>query len=119
MRTQFSTIIMVITIFIIGIFCTIFPLFNDHSYTVRVVNKDQIVKSNDNNFESYYLISCKDYKGNYYEFQNKNLGIRKKYDSSAIYNQLEIGCTYKFTVVGFRIEMFSWYENIIDFKKVN
>lgn len=34
------------------------------------------------------------------------------------YNDRQKGETYELTVIGFRIHILNWYENIIDFKAV-
>lgn len=119
MRTRtFPKIIVVLIVVIFAIFSigvTLFSSFNDHTYIATVTDKERIVEDED----SYYLIFCKDDADNYYEFKNEDSFIRRKFRSSTVYNQLEVGKTYKFTVVGFRIGLFSWYENIIYFEKVN
>ena len=119
MRTRtFPKIIAVLIVVIIAVFgigVTLFSSFNDHTYIATVTDKERIVDDDD----SYYLIFCKDDAENYYEFKNEDSFIRGKFKSSSVYNQLEIGKTYKFTVVGFRVGLFSWYENIINFEKVN
>ena len=92
--------------------------FNDHTYVATVTNKERVSRYSGKKHKSYYLIFCKDDKGNYYEFKNEDCLIRGKINSSNVYNRLEIGKTYKFTVVGYRIWLFSWYENIIKFEEV-
>jgi hypothetical protein len=42
-----------------------------------------------------------------------------KFNSSDIYGGIKEGKTYKFTVVGFRIPLFSWYRNIITAEVTN
>lgn len=117
--SKFMVVIMIAVVLIVGIFGTVFTSFNDHEYIATVTDKERVIKNNDEGVESYYLIFCKDDKGNYYEFKNEDLFIRGKFKSSTVYNQLEVGETYKFTVVGFRVGLFSWYENIINFEKVD
>lgn len=87
---------------------------NDHKYIVTVTDKERINENKD----SYYLIFCEDKDGNYYEFKNSDTLLRGKFDSSRVYNQIKIGKTYEFTVVGFRVPLFSWYQNIVDFKLI-
>lgn len=88
--------------------------FNDHDYIATVSDKERIVTVD----KSYYLIFCKDDDGNYYEFQNTDSLVRLKFDSSTFYNKIEIGEKYKFTVIGYRVRLLSWYENIIKFEKI-
>ena len=108
-------ILIIIAVVLIIIF-NIATSFNDHSYVVTVNDKDRVY--NAANDTSYYLIYCKDDAGNYYEFQNSDDLFRLKFRSSTVYNQIEVGHKYKFTVVGYRIGFFSAYENIIKFEKI-
>ncbi len=112
-------IIMVVVVVALAIIASVFTSFNDHTYTATVTDKERIVKNDDGDVDSYYLIFCKDDGGNYYEFKNEDNLLRLKFNSSSVYNQIEVGETYQFTVVGFRIGLFSWYENIIKFEKIN
>ena len=116
---KFITVILVVVVLIVAIFCSMFTSFNDHTYVATITDKERVTESNDGVVDSYYLIFCKDDAGNYYELKNEDLFIRGKFNSSSVYNQLEVGETYKFTVVGFRVGFFSWYENIIKFEKVD
>ena len=93
---------------------SIISSFNDHTYTATVNDKERVL----NNNNSYYLIFCKDNEGNYYELQNTDSLFRWKFDSSNVYNRIEVGKTYRFTVVGYRINILSMYENIIEFEEV-
>ena len=88
--------------------------FNDHDYIATVSDKERIVQSND----SFYLIFCNDSDGNYYELRNSDSLFRLKFDSSNIYNRLEVGNKYRFTVVGYRVGFLSMYENIIEFEEL-
>ena len=52
-------------------------------------------------------------------FENTDELLRLKFNSSDIYNQLELGQSYSCTVLGWRIPFLSWYRNIISCKKIN
>lgn len=115
--------IVLIVVFIIGIIAIVNKCeFNDAEYTVTVTDKERIEKfiksGNDVTDQSYYLIFCKDNEGNYYEFKNEDSLVRGKFDSSTFYNKIEIGKTYRFTVVGYRMPFFSTYQNIIAMEEV-
>lgn len=88
--------------------------FNDTTYNVTVTDKTNINRGN----SGYYLIYCEDEDGNYYEFKNSDTMWRGKFDSSRFYNEIKVGKQYEFTVVGVRIPLFSWYQNIISFKEL-
>lgn len=112
-------VIVIVAVIVLGIFASVFTFFNDHTYVAIVTNKERIAKNNGGDIDSYYLIFAKDNEGNCYEFKNEDTLLRGKFNSSTFYNQIEVGQTYQFTVVGFRIRLFSWYENIIKFEKVD
>lgn len=102
-----------ILIAIIGIISNI-PNFIEHTHTVTVTDKERIAL----NSSGYYLIFCEDKQGNYYEFKDEDIFIRGKFDSSRMYNMIKPNKTYKFTVVGFRFPLFSWYQNIINVEEI-
>ena len=109
-------IIFVVAFVVLVIVVNVIFSFNDHTYTVTVNDKDRIY--NTNYKSSYYLIYCQDDQGNYYEFKDEDNILRLKVRSSTMYNQIEVGSKYKFTVVGFRIGILSSYENIIKMEKI-
>lgn len=90
--------------------------FNEHSYTVTITDKERVY--NDNG--SKYLIFGEDTEtGETQVFENTDSLIKGKFNSSDFYGNLKEGETYKITVVGYRIPLFSWYENIIKYEKEN
>ena len=78
---------------------------NDHTYTVTSI-------------DSKYLIYGEDENGKTYVFEDTDTLFRGKFNSSDVYGALKEGETYELTVIGFRIHILNWYENIIDFKAV-
>ena len=67
---------------------------------------------------SKYLVFGEDVEtGETRVFQNTDSFFRGKFDSSNVYGSLKKGETYTVTVVGYRIPLFSWYENIIKYEK--
>ena len=46
-------------------------------------------------------------------FENTDEFFKGKFNSSDVYNQFDIGKTYKCEVIGWRIPLLSWYRNII------
>lgn len=84
--------------------------FNSHTYTITITDKDRINKSN----TSYYLVYGDDEDGNTVVLKNKDSLWRWKWNSSDIQGQLKEGQTYKITVTGYRVPIFSQYENIIN-----
>ncbi len=84
--------------------------FNDHSYIVKVTEK--VVKVGDKS--SIYLIFCEKIKTEeIIVFKNTDNWSRLKFNSSDVYGRIKVGKMYWVTVVGFRVPIFSMYENII------
>lgn len=87
--------------------------FNDHTYVVEVTNKERVNYSD----SGKHLIYGQE-DNNTLVLKNTDSLLRGKFNSSDIYAELEIGKTYEFTVVGYRIPILSDYENIIEYKEI-
>lgn len=90
--------------------------FNNHTYIATVTDKQRIITGNKDSQISYYLVFVDKENGTNSEFKNEDNFLRFKFNSSDIEGELKVGKTYKFTVVGYRIPIFSEYENIISVK---
>lgn len=51
-------------------------------------------------------------------FENTDTLLRFKFDSSDIYNEIEVGKKYKARVYGWRVRFLSWYRNIVDLELI-
>lgn len=92
---------------------------NDHKYTVTITDKERVTtQSAKDSIDSKYLIYGEDKNGKTYVFEDTDTLFRGKFNSSDVYGALKEGETYELTVIGFRIHILNWYENIIDFKAV-
>lgn len=92
---------------------------NDHTYTVTITDKERVTTQvAEDSIDSKYLIYGEDENGKTYVFENTDTLFRGKFNSSDVYGALREGETYELTVIGFRVHIFNWYENIIDFKAV-
>lgn len=92
---------------------------NDHTYTVTITDKERVTTQvAEGQTDSKYLIYGEDKNGKTYVFEDTDTLFRGKFNSSDVYGALKEGETYELTVIGFRIHIFNWYENIIDFKVV-
>lgn len=99
----------------------IFPFWNfsnDHKYTVTITGKERVTRQTNDGIESKYLVYCEDENGKNYVFENTDTVFRGKFNSSDVYGALKEDKTYELTVIGFRVPIFSWYENVIDYKEV-
>lgn len=88
--------------------------FNDTKYTITVTDKERITESG----SSRYLIFGEDENGDIKVFENTDIFIRGKWNSSDIYGNLKVGNTYNIVVVGYRVPFFSWYQNIVSYKEI-
>lgn len=92
---------------------------NDHKYTVTITDKERVITQvAEGQTDSKYLIYGEDKNGKTYVFEDTDTLFRWKFNSSDVYGALKEGETYELTVIGFRVHIFNWYENIIDFKVV-
>nr|DAY54279.1 MAG TPA: Protein of unknown function (DUF1523) [Caudoviricetes sp.] len=92
---------------------------NDHKYTVTITDKERVTTQvAEGQTDSKYLIYGEDKNGKTYVFEDTDTLFRWKFNSSDVYGALKEGETYELTVIGFRVHIFNWYENIIDFKVV-
>lgn len=92
---------------------------NDHAYTVTITDKERVTTQvAEGQTDSKYLIYGEDENGKTYVFENTDTLFRWKFNSSDVFGALKEGETYELTVIGFRVHIFNWYENIIDFKAV-
>lgn len=92
---------------------------NDHTYTVTITDKERVTTQvAEGQTDSKYLIYGEDKNGKTYVFEDTDTLFRGKFNSSDVYGALKEGKTYELTVIGFRVHIFNWYENIIDFKAV-
>lgn len=107
-------VIITIVIIILGvlIFSGYISTYNDTTYTVTITDKER------NSDSSTYLIWADDEYGNSLVFENTDTFWRMKFNSSNVQGALKEGKTYKITVVGVRVPIFSWYQNIISYEEV-
>ena len=92
---------------------------NDHAYTVTITDKERVTTQvAEGQTDSKYLIYGEDENGKTYVFEDTDTLFRWKFNSSDVFGVLKEGEIYELTVIGFRVHIFNWYENIIDFKAV-
>lgn len=112
--TKVKVILVIVALFLLGLIVKHFVSnFNDTKYTITITDKDRTHSGNEK-----YLVFGEDSDGNVRVFENSDTWLRWKWDSSDLQGKLKIGNTYEVTVVGYRVPLFSWYENIISIKEV-
>jgi hypothetical protein len=115
--TAIVTAILLVVIAVIAV--PVMNFTNDHKYTVTITDKERVTTQfAKDNIDSKYLIYGEDENGKTYVFEDTDTLFRGKFNSSDVYGALKEGETYELTVIGFRIHILNWYENIIDFKAV-
>lgn len=98
-----------IGLIIIGIIVAImFPIIHDYTnkQVIAIEIKDKYIKRN-NNTDVYMIV---DSDNNTYCITD--LFFKGKFNSTDIYNSLEIGQAYLVEVTGVRNRFLSWYQNI-------
>ena len=113
------TLVLALTIVAGSLFVSHSMSFNDHDVIVTVTDKERIVETRDNKTTSKYLIMGKDENDNPVVYENTDSILRMKFNSSDYQANIEVGDTYKFTVIGYRIPFMSIYENIISYEEVD
>lgn len=108
----------IIIAIVIGLVVGIVGSFNDHTYIITVTDKERITEQNGDDIDSKYLIYGTDKKGQDYVLENTDNLFRGKFNSSDVYGSIKREKTYEVTVVGYRIQFLSWYENIIKYKEL-
>lgn len=115
--TAITLVIIAVIAAIVGV--PVMNFTNDHQYTITITDKERVtIQSDKDNISSKYLIYGEDENGKTYVFEDTDTLFRGKFNSSDVYGALKEGETYELTVIGFRIHILNWYENIIDFKAV-
>ena len=110
MRKNFITILslLIIWIGILGIIFLPEIIKYGNNQTIEITIKDKYVKNDKSGNSSKYLVVDED--NNTYEVTD--LFLKGKFNSTDLYNILEIGHTYRVETSGSRIRLFSMYPNI-------
>ena len=104
-------IVIAIVAILIGI-PSYMDFYSEKTYTATVTDKD--IKNYDS--DSKFLIFTKT-NGETRVFSMEDTLVKGRWDTADDYANIEVGETYTFTVIGWRIPFLSEYENIIEFQK--
>ncbi len=108
-----ATITGIIILGLIGIciyFCTI---DYQNEETIEIAVKDKYIKRSGDT-DLYLVVSD---KGETYKISD--LLFKGKFNSTDLYNQLDINNKYKITITGVRLQYFSMYKNINKIESIN
>lgn len=101
-----------IIIAVIGGFIYIATIEYQNEETIEIVVKDKYIKRDGKS--DIYLVASE--AGDTYKITD--LLWKGKFNSTDLYNQLDIGSKYKITVTGVRLQYFSMYKNINKIEKI-
>ena len=106
-KINISNVVSILIIFFILVFIFLslfFNYLNPKSYTIEI--KDKFIK-NDRKSAKYLVVDT-----NNTTYEISDLLFIGKFNSTDIYNSIDIGKSYKIYTTGFRIHVFSLYQNI-------
>ncbi|MBB76556.1 MAG: hypothetical protein CMJ75_18785 [Planctomycetaceae bacterium] len=92
--------------------CSI-PLWTQDTVTVKVTEKERITTGSGESITSKYLVFTETET-----FENTDVLILGKFDSSDVQGSIQPGETYRLRVYGWRVPFLSWYRNIIEGNRV-
>lgn len=101
-----SIIVGIIILGIIGVAIYFGTVEYQNEETIEITVKDKYIKRNGDT--DLYLVASEE--GETYKIQD--LLFKGKFNSTDLYNELEVGKKYKITTTGIRLQYFSMYKNI-------
>lgn len=109
----FSIIIGILILGFIGIAIYFSTVEYQNEETTEITVKDKYIKRDRD--DDLYLVAG----DNGETYKIKDLLWKGKFNSSDLYNQLDIGNKYKITTTGIRLQYFSMYKNINKIEKID
>lgn len=106
MGIVFSIIVGIIILGIIGVAIYFEIMEYQNEETIEITVKDKYIKRYGDT--DLYLVASEE--GDTYKIQD--LLFKGKFNSTDLYNKLEVGKKYKITTTGIRLQFFSRYKNI-------
>lgn len=101
-----NIIIVLVIIFILGFLFYCITIDYQNKEIIEITIKDKYIKRNGES--DLYLVATEE--GETYKITD--LLFKGKFNSSDIYNELDIGKKYKVEITGVRIPIFSMYKNL-------
>ena len=96
-----------------------FDKADNHREVTGTVTKMEVKKAGRFRYnEEKYLVYTKDENDKVQVYEITDSVIEKRYDSSDLYGEIEVGKTYRFDVAGKRNERRSWYPNIYSAEEI-
>ena len=96
----------------------VFCLANISSLVTSEYNNLVVTDKSYSGSEDGFIVWMEDLDGTQYEFSNNDVWLRGKFDSTTVQGNLKVGSTYRIKTCGWRIPLFSCYENIIEYELI-
>lgn len=110
-KVALSTLLITLTIIIIGVlFIKLVSIEYSNKETIQIEVKDKYIKRKGSGETAKDVYMVVDTNNNTYEITD--LMFIGKFNSTDIYNRLDIGQVYTVEVTGIRNNFMSWYRNI-------
>ena len=116
-KTRFILLaLFLIPVLLIAVFC-----FNEQEYVVTVLAKENKVTLLAGSGRNAYLnlVHVQTQEGVKRKFKCENILMRVYFDSADVYGSLQVGETYKVTVVGWEFPLFRAYKNIVKVEQLS
>lgn len=113
-RRKIVEVVLVVVLLVAIIASNLAMSFNTHEREIVVTSVDRVV----GNASSKWLILGKDRNGDPIVLQNTDNILRLKFNSSDIQAAIEVGKSYRCDVIGYRVRLLSWYENVLAMKEI-
>lgn len=112
---QFIITIAVVLAVVIGIAWSVaIPFTTRATAVVQVTDKEPVIEGLDGDVSSKYLVFTKHQPSGTIEvFENTDVFLLVKFNSSDLQAELEVGSTCLIDVIGYRVPFLSWYRNIV------
>lgn len=111
--TGCGSVIFLAIVLVVIIVVSFASVLHETEYTNLTVKDKSYSGKNDG-----YIVWFEDENGTQYEFENEDSLLKGKWNSSTIQGKLEEGATYNITTTGWRVPLFSWYPNIVEYELV-
>lgn len=109
-------IMFILGIILVLLAISIIKVSNEQTYEVTVQSKE--VKNESNGDGKYLVFTIDNTTGESRVFEVTDSLWKWRFDSSDVYNTIIPEHTYKFTTGGYRVPLFSWYQNIYEVTEI-
>lgn len=116
---KFLLVVIVVAVVAFVIIPAVKSYYSEKTYVGTVTDKTVKNYYEGNNAKSKFLVFVDLQDGKSRVFSVEDTLIKGRINSADDYGRLKVNKTYKFYVIGWRIPLFSQYENIVKFDKID